>query len=276
MDMTPFRVDEARCRKDGICARVCPVRIIKGAAGELPSMRKEFVKRCIGCGQCMAFCPTQACAAPGQMYEDMRLLRKDLYPSPEQVEEFVFARRTIRTFREKPVPRELLTRILDAVRFAPTGHNRQNLRWIVLESREETLALVKLVIDWLIVLPDIDPDLAANIRASGFVRAWDQGLDIITRGAPQVAILAGPNVELEQYDAGSALTYLEILAQSHGIGCCWGGYLSRAFAHPGATAIREYLDVKPDEKLYSAQMLGYPRFTAVSRPPRKPLRVTWK
>lgn len=274
--MDSFRVKEDRCRKDGICAQVCPVRIIKCQAGEIPAMPDDLRKRCIGCGQCMAFCPTGACAAPGLPFEEIRVLRKDLYPAPEQLEELVFARRTIRNFRETPIPREMFVRLLDAVRFAPTAQNRQTIRWIVLESREETLALVELVINWLMELPQTDPDLAEKIHAAGFVRAWEKGLDIITRGAPHVAIAVGPAEEFGCFDSAAALTYLEILAQAHGIGCCWGGYLSRAFLHPAANAIREYLELKPDERAYSAQMMGYPRFRAVSRPPRNPLRVIWK
>lgn len=274
--MEAFRVKEERCRKDGICIQVCPMHIIKAQPGEFPSVPEELRERCIACGHCMTFCPSQACAAPKLSFADARMLRKDLYPSPEQVEELVFARRTIRNFRETSVPRDLLVRLLDAVRFAPTGHNNQNLRWIVLESREETLVLVKLIIDWLIELPRHNPAKAEKMRAAGFVRAWDKGLDLITRGAPQVVILAGPHVELEHFDAASALTYLEILAQAHGIGCCWGGYLSRAFEDPTAGAIRDYLELQPEEKAFCAQMLGYPRFQSVARPPRKPLRVVWK
>lgn len=271
-----FRVKEDRCRKDGICAQVCPVGIIKAQPGEVPVMPEELRKRCLSCGQCMAFCPAQACAAPGAAFEDIMVLRRELYPAPEQVEELVYARRTIRNFRETPVPRDVLTRILDSVRFAPTGQNRQNLRWIVLESREETLHLVRLVIDWLMELPRTDPELAEKTRASGFVRAWDKGRDLITRGAPQVAILAGPHEEFEYFDSAVALTYLEILAQAYGIGCCWAGCVSRAFAHPAAGAIREYLELGPEERAYCGQMMGYPRFKTVARPPRKPLRVTWK
>lgn len=272
-----FRVNTATCRKDGICAAVCPVRIVKGGVGEVPSIADDRTSRCIQCGQCMAFCPTQACAAPGLAVEDAVFLRKDLYPSPEQVEELVFSRRSIRNFTDKPVPREELIRILDAVRFAPTAHNTQNLRWIILESREKTVELVELVIDWFRNLPKTDPALARKMSSEGMVRAWEKGNDVIARGAPQVAILAGrEHTGMEAFDAAVALTYLEIVGQAHGVGCCWGGFITRVFSHPASGAVREYLGIAADETPYCAQMMGYPKFKAVSRPPRKELRVTWK
>ena len=86
----------------------------------------------------MAFCPANACSAPGLSSQDCSPLRREQIPSAEQVEELVFSRRSVRNFKNKSVPRELLHRILDGARFAPTAKNTQELRWIVLETREQT------------------------------------------------------------------------------------------------------------------------------------------
>ena len=271
-----FVVDETLCRKDGICAKVCPVRIIKARPGELPVMDEGMAKRCLACGQCMAFCPTEACVAPGLRGDDRRLLRPERIPSPDQVEELVFSRRTVRNFKEKAVPKETLVRILDAVRFAPTGHNRQSYRWIVLEDREKTVAFLEKMIDWLRGLPQTDPDLAKITHAEGVTRAWDKGVDILTRNAPQIAITVGPDKEFDYIDGLVGLTYFEVLAHAHGLGCCWSGYMTRAFTHPAAKAVRDHLGVEPGDRAYSAQIVGYPKYRTISRPPRKPLRLTWK
>lgn len=74
----------------------------------------------------------------GAFFARQPSLRRDQLPSAEQVEELVFSRRSVRNFKNKPVPRELLHRILDGARFAPTAKNTQELRWIVLETREQT------------------------------------------------------------------------------------------------------------------------------------------
>ena len=272
-----FRVDATRCCKDGICARVCPLRIITGRVGELPRVDPEKAGRCIRCGHCMAFCPTGACVAPKCAAEDMRALRPEAYALPEQLEELVFARRSIRNFRDRTVPREVVARILDAVRFAPTGHNTQSLRWIVTESREQTAKVAGKSIDWFRNLPQTDPERGRELHSTALVQRWDSGYDIITRCAPHLAVVVGCGASpVEQYDAGAALTYFELLALAHGIGCCWGGFVSYALAHPAGSEVRDCLGIGPGEIGFSAQMFGYAAFKAVSRPPRDNIRVTWK
>ncbi len=274
--MDAFSVDSARCRKDGICAAVCPMRLIRGGVGEYPDMDDGAEQRCFSCGQCMAFCPAQACAAPGLSVEECRMLRRDFLPQPDQVEELVFSRRSIRNYREEPLPRALLQRLLDTVRYAPSARNLQNLRWIVFTSREQVVELVRLTLAWLGDLPRTDPVLARALRPEDFHQAWDKGIDLITRGAPQLVLAVAAKNDWGSSDAAIALTYLEILAHAHRAGCCWGGYLCRAFEHPAGGELRVFLGLADREKVYGAQMIGYPRYAAFSRPSRIPPRINWR
>ncbi len=273
--MNSFNVDTELCRKDGICAKVCPIQIIDGKVGEYPSMSSHKARVCIGCGQCMAFCPANACSAPGLSSRDSRPLQPEQRPSAEQVEELVFSRRSVRNFKSGPVPRELLRRILEAARFAPTAKNTQELRWIVLEAREQTEKLAAMVIDWLRALPEIDPATAKDVHAESLVRAWEAGHDVITRTAPQIVLIVAPKGHWGPADASIAAAYLELLAHAHKVGCCWGGYVCFAAGHPSAHALRAYLGVNEDEQVYAAQMIGFPLLAPHFRPPRKVLDVTW-
>lgn len=274
--MNVFTVDPDLCRKDGICAQVCPVHIIDAEVGSYPTLDKHKAVYCIGCGQCMAFCPTLACSAPGLDRKDCQPLHPELLPTAEQAEELVFSRRSVRNFRDKDIPREQLERLITAARFAPTAKNTQNLRWIALESREQVIRLAKLVVDWMRLLPQVDPKTDEAMHASGLVRAWERGVDVITRTAPQLAVIVAPKGHWGQVDAVIAATYLELLAQAQGVGCCWGGYLCMAFGHPAGQPVRDFLGIKPDEMVYAAQMMGYPLFKTKVRPVRKQPDITWK
>ena len=116
--MNVFAVDHDLCRKDGICAMVCPVHIIDAEVGAYPTMDKHKAAYCIGCGQCMAFCPTQACAAPGLDRKDCQILHPEHMPTAEQVEELAASRRSVRNFKNRNIPREQFERLLAAARFA--------------------------------------------------------------------------------------------------------------------------------------------------------------
>lgn len=275
--MNSFTVDAARCRKDGICAAVCPVAIIRGGRGELPVLDEGKIGRCLHCGQCAAFCPANACAVPGFSLADNRPLDPKRYPSPEQAEELLFARRSIRNFRQEPVPRGTLERILNACRWAPTGRNRQGHRWVMLESEKAVAAFLAIFFAWLKKLPEADPEEAEDARAGAVVRAYEErGLNVVTRNAPHIVITVGPKDRLHTVDGTIALAYFEVLAQAFGVGCMWNGHFQRMFCHPSGTAAREYLGLQPHETAYHALVVGLPRFAAVSRPPRNPLRARWE
>lgn len=271
----PFSVDPGLCRRDGICAAVCPARIITCVAGELPHMSAAAEKRCIRCGQCMAFCPTAACSAPDCDVREQLQLRPERFPGPEQVEELIFRRRSIRNFKAKPVPKELLERILNAARFAPSSHNTQPLRWLVTDSKDKVRQLAELTVGLLEQLPEKDPGVALRLHAAGLARAWHDGYDVIMRDAPHLVLALAPKSPWAAVDAAGALAYVELAACSHGVGACWAGYFTFAASHPLGEPIRKALGLNADEAVQGGQMLGYPRFTSFARPPRKALNISW-
>lgn len=54
----PFRVDQSRCVKCGICADVCPVGDIRGGLGYQPQWKHDG--RCLTCFSCFHHCPHHA------------------------------------------------------------------------------------------------------------------------------------------------------------------------------------------------------------------------
>jgi F420 biosynthesis protein FbiB-like protein len=56
--------------------------------------------------------------------------------APEDLHVWLRSRRSVRRFREDPVPAETVTRILETATWAPNAHNRQPWRFVQLSSRE--------------------------------------------------------------------------------------------------------------------------------------------
>ncbi len=61
--------------------------------------------------------------------------------SPEALHAFLRSRRSVRRFAPGPVPEAVLRRVLDTARWAPSAHNRQPWRWVVLARPETRRAL---------------------------------------------------------------------------------------------------------------------------------------
>jgi len=61
--------------------------------------------------------------------------------APEDLHGWLRSRRSVRRFREDPVPAETVTRILETATWAPNAHNRQPWRFVQLSSLESREAL---------------------------------------------------------------------------------------------------------------------------------------
>jgi NAD-dependent dihydropyrimidine dehydrogenase PreA subunit len=107
-------VDGKTCNRDGICAAVCPVGIIDFKKGELPQPAADAADLCIACGHCAAVCPT-ACISHAEMTaQACPPVRKDFQLSARQCEQFIRSRRSIRTNKDKSVPRKDIARLIPA------------------------------------------------------------------------------------------------------------------------------------------------------------------
>ncbi|MGA7740874.1 MAG: 4Fe-4S binding protein, partial [Polyangia bacterium] len=119
-------VDQERCLHDGLCVSACPVSVLEletTLAGAVPTSSQG--DRCIRCGHCVSICRAGALALTFLPRSDLRPMNTAHTISPEQAEQLLQARRSIRRYRDKLVPREIIARALDSARFAPSGVNRQ-------------------------------------------------------------------------------------------------------------------------------------------------------
>ncbi len=273
--MSMITVDAEKCNRDGICAAECPARIIelkRGADTPVPIPGAEEL--CIGCGHCVAVCPTAALSHRHLSPEDCLPVNPDWLMDPEQTEHFLRYRRSIRTYKKQPVDRHTLTRLIDMAHYAPSGHNLQPVQWQVVESPEHVKTLAGHVIDWMHYVIREYPELAGAMHMERVTAAWEAGMDVVLRGAPHLVIAhAGKDDRTAPAACTIALSYLELAAPSVGLGTCWAGYFgAAASAWPG---LQEALALPDGNITYGAMMVGYPRFTYHRMPERRPVTVQW-
>lgn len=272
--MALLTVDEKTCNRDGICAAVCPMGIIDFSKGALPSASRDAGELCIACGHCVAVCPTASLSHEKMAAQSCPPVQKDLQLSAEQCEHFLRSRRSIRAYRDKPVSRQALARLIAVAGHAPSGHNAQSPQWRVIDSGEQIKKLAGIVIDWMGWMIDNQPELAASLHMSRAIGRWEAGTDVILRGAPALVVAHAAKHERTAPAACTiALSYMELAALSMGLGTCWAGYFWAAAT--GFPPLIEALALPEGNQCFGALMVGYPRFNYQRLPLRNAPVISW-
>ncbi len=274
--MSLFLVNEETCIRCGACLEVCPARIIEFRDAEsFPTPVENAEEFCITCGHCTTVCPTGALTHENLAPEQCPPFRRDSMPDAEQTEHFLRARRSIRAYKEQPVSRETLEKLLEIASFAPTGHNSQSLQWLVIQDAGEVNRLGGMVVDWMRHFLQKSPAQGKAMHLDRVVTSWDKGTDRVCRSAPHL-ILAHAHREdrFAPFSAPIALTYLELSAPAFGLGTCWGGYFNAAAKI--WSPLQEALELPEGHVTYGVLIAGYPKFAYHRLPLRNAPRVEWR
>jgi len=284
-----------RCRHDGLCARVCPVRIFTAAAGAVPAV--AHAERCVLCGQCLAICPHEAIAH--DRLDRARFARIEHHRPVEAAAalELIRQRRSVRDYRTDPVPRELLERVTAVAAYAPTSAHGQEgwtrsvtvvsgvepmrrVRELTIEYLRELRALMGSAMVRVIARFKIEPRRGLGMVADLDLRLaeWETGRDGILYDAPAAIFVHTPQMTHEpSADCDSALYAMMLAAHAHGLGTCWNGWLTKAadaFKARRATGLRRLLEIPEHHLVGAAMTVGFPGLKLHSVPQRE-TRVRW-
>ena len=262
-------IDEKKCKKDGFCARECSAAVIRLNENGTPEILPADEARCMGCGHCVAICPHDA-------LQHARIpataIQTPLVIDAAQAEQFLRSRRSVRRYSEKPVEKEKIQRLIEVARYAPTAGNGQPVEWIVIRDRELLRRIGSLTVDWIRELIKNPQAVAAAPYLPAAVAAWDAGNDSVLRGAPAlVTAIAPAYAGLGFVDLILALSYLDVFAQTMGLGTCWAGLAAGAMAN--SPAVREAMGVPEGYAHYYPLMLGYPAVRYYRVPERKTPKI---
>ncbi len=256
--MSHIEIDLSLCNKDGLCISECPAFLLERGKNKFPVVAQNAADRCILCGHCIAGCPTGALSLARQHAADLPPIDPALAASPEALAQFLRSRRSVRRFRSKPVERELVRRCIDIARYAPSGVNTQPVNWIVVEDPDLMVLLVDLTAKSLRRLPYFMP----------YLNAWDQGVDLILRNAPQLIVAHAPKGGMDNAsNCVVALAHFDLAAHSLGLGTCWAGLFTHAAGR--SKTISSALCIPESHKIYGALMLGRPKYGFKRLPERK-------
>jgi nitroreductase/NAD-dependent dihydropyrimidine dehydrogenase PreA subunit len=271
-----WKINPALCKRDGFCVAECPSRLLEIKAGSpVPTPVAGAEERCVKCGHCVAVCPHQALALTDMKPEDCAPVQNQRLLDSEAVEYLFRSRRSIRVYQNKNVEQPLIAKLLDMVRYAPTGGNSQQVKWLVINSRERVREIGGQVIEMMRALGKNNSAVSEKYRWPRIIKAWEEGIDGITRDASALVLAHAPKeYGLAVVDTTIALTYLDLAAQTLGLGACWAGFVMLAM--PQWPPLQQLLALPPGRVCFGVMMLGYPKHQYHRLPLRKAADITWR
>ena len=177
--------------------------------------------------------------------------------------EAIEGRRSIRRFEKTAIEPALLRRILQAATRAPSAHNRQPWRWIVVQNDEDKLNLALSMAEELTRARNADQDDPAEIQ-----RDVERSIERISQ-SPVLMVLCLTMEEMDRYpdadrnqaeylmavqSVAMAGQNLMLSAYAEGLGTCWA--CAPLFSPDG---VRKVLDMEPAWIPQGMILLGYPK-----------------
>jgi nitroreductase/NAD-dependent dihydropyrimidine dehydrogenase PreA subunit len=265
-----LRIDESKCKKDGMCVRECPFNIIRLEDDNgFPVILPENDWACIRCGHCVAVCPHGALSHEYIPIEDCPSVEEDLAINERQAVQFLRSRRSARHYKDTPVEIEKLRRLIEVARYAPSASNSQSVEWRVITDKTKIRKIAELTVEWMRQILVSTPQVAHDMPLlPKMIEKWDSGNDIVFWGAPALVVASAPLEALfGTIDVTLALSYLDLVAPTLGLGTCWAGLLQMATT--SSTALRETLGIPERHTHYFTLMIGYPTVKRYYRLPER-------
>jgi len=250
-------------------------------------------ERCWRCGHCVAVCPVDAIDHSDFPLEDAPIIEPDLLPSLESLEIALRSRRSCRAFKDEPVARDIVRRIISIGRWAPTAHNSQSVDWVAIDDRPRIAELAKATIDRFLLytrlahnpllrLPfslAVGRENARTLRkyrniAVSLSGRWRGGDDPIFYRAP--VVLAAHTPAENPFgcdDAGYAAYNVILAAERLGLGTCQIGFV-QGIANRDRK-IRRLIPIPGSRRIQVVLALGYPKHGFRRMLPRRDPNLVW-
>lgn len=143
-------------------------------------------------------------------------------------------RRSIRRFKQKPIQNNILQKLVNAARVAPSSANLQPIEYLVVDNK------------------NLLPEIFATLKWAGYI-APKGNPPAGKRPAAYIVILVNKNITSSNYerDVGTAVENILLVSLENGIGTCWIGTVDKK-------KLRKTLNIPEHIIIDSVIALGYP------------------
>jgi len=155
------------------------------------------------------------------------------------------ARRSVRAYQNKPVEEELLQKLLDAARLAPSANNRQDWKFVVVKDATVREKMI---------------EACCNQKFVG------QAPVVIVACTTDDKRIMRSGYQCCAVDVTIAVDHMTLAAAALGLGTCWIGAFER-------DKVAKVLGLPSSVQPVHVLPLGYPAETPPARPRKKPDEV---
>jgi nitroreductase len=183
--------------------------------------------------------------------------------------EAIKKRRSVRSYKSKPIPKDVINTIIQAGNEAPSSMNSQPWRFVVVEDKETKNKLVRTALPnakkILEMIKEVNPEKYEMI-----MKRYDELEDPVYYSAPAIVFVIGSG-RYADHSCPLACENMMLAAYSLGLGSCWVGFGAMV---TNDEEIRNILELKEDEKIFGPILLGYPK-SYPEHPPKREPKVKW-
>ena len=237
-------IDRDKCVGCSRCASVCVAHniVIKNKKAE------TVLDGCLMCGQCSAVCPKKAITVSG-------------YHTDQKVLEVIRFRRSIRRFKQEPVPNEVIDQILEAGTLTHTAKNMQDVSFTVLEKEKNRIEQMAVsMFKKIKPIADLLSPMARNMKIDDHFFFFNAPVVIVITAKDKTnGILAAQN--------------MEYIAEANGLGVLYSGFFT--MAANASHKIRKAIKVPKGKRAAMTLVLGYPDIKFLRSPQRKKAEATY-
>jgi nitroreductase/NAD-dependent dihydropyrimidine dehydrogenase PreA subunit len=308
--MGVMKVDKSKCTKCGLCIQNCPFRAWEKNIDGFPEMKQQY--ECFSCYNCKVACPSDAIIIVEPYHVTDGYWKTDPHPLPAKmpiepkdelgnpiewnsIENAIFVRRSVRNFKDKPVPETIIQRVLEAGRFAPSAGNCQPWKFIVITNKALLKELNKSVtgilqffyaaytsdkaVKNLVPLIEGPPFIPGSVDPRvilGGVGSVVKNKDLsVALDAPVVILMLADERAISgpMLNIGICGQNMNLVANSLGIKACWNGFIASGIN--ALPPLKKKLGIEPPWIVASSMCLGYPAFKQEGIVPREYRPVTW-
>jgi len=283
-----INIDESKCKREGLCVEVCcECRVYEqNEKGAVPLIANQA--ECVECGHCIAVCPGGAITIKGMRHERFSQIDFSAVPDSAATELLLSSMRSVRHYLGKPVPQDIIDKLLALAAASASDHNFQDRCFFVVTDKAKIQELAAKTVDYYrkllrMMSPPVRglmkpflPHIIDNLEKAvpdmeRKIREYGQGIDCIFHNAPCVIVITSTRGNtLGKDTAIVAQETIRVMAHSMGLGACVSGY---ATAAPGV--VGRVLGIPKGQQSQTVFTLGYPKIKIKKTVDRRPPDTTY-